>query len=120
MNRRSVGEEKENLAIRYLSDLGCRILFHGFHTRQGEIDIIALEGDTLCFTEVKYRKDQSAGLPEEAVSFAKQRKICRCADSFLYLHPEYTGYNIRFDVVGILGDTIRITRNAFPYCGRAI
>ncbi len=119
MNKRSVGEKNEELAMDHLRLRGYEIIAHGFHVRQGEIDLIArkISENTLCFIEVKYRKTENAGFPEEAVSASKQKRICRAADVFLHLHPEYASFQVRFDVIGILGKDIRHTENAFYYIG---
>ena len=117
MNKRIVGEKFEELAMDHLRLRGYEVIAHGFHTRQGEIDLIAKKNGFLVFIEVKYRSSENTGFPEEAVSASKQRKICRTADVFLHLHPEYEGLQVRFDVIGILGDTVRHTENAFSYTG---
>lgn len=99
----------------FLEEQGYRILAHSFFTRHGEIDIVAEKENTVAFVEVKYRKDEKSGLPEEAVSTAKMQKICKAADYYLYTHKGLSKHQIRFDVIGILGDEIRFYENAFPY-----
>lgn len=113
MNKRRIGAEKEQLAVSYLKSRGYRILKRNFFTRNGEIDIIARDGDVLCFIEVKYRSDLSEGYPEEAVNALKIRRITRSALVYMNMSglPENTP--CRFDVVSILGDDIRLIRNAF-------
>ena len=88
-----------------------------YRCRTGEVDIVAQEGDYLCFVEVKYRTNQRAGTPEEAVGIYKQRRICRVADYYLLTHPNMAQKQVRFDVVAILGETITLYQNAFPYIG---
>ena len=113
MNKRLVGKEKEELAAEFLTRHGFFILEKNFSCRNGEIDIIAKEGDTLCFVEVKYRSSLDFGYPEENVDIRKQRKICRTALIFMTSHG-YKG-NSRFDVVSIVPDRIKLIRNAFSY-----
>ena len=88
-----------------------------YRCRTGEVDIVAQEGDYLCFVEVKYRTNQRAGTPEEAVGISKQRRICRVADYYLLTHPNMAQKQVRFDVVAILGETITLYQNEFPYIG---
>ncbi len=96
---------------------GYEILAMNYRNRKGEIDIVARDGDYLCFVEVKYRKDASTGNPLEAVDRRKQMVICRVADYFLLTHRQLADLQIRFDVVAILKDEITLLTNAFPYIG---
>ena len=115
MNKRTKGKEYEDLAVSFLVDNGFKILNRNFFTKYGEIDIVALEGDTLVFTEVKYRKDNKKGDPAEAVTFSKQKCIAMAANYYLMKNPVYSEKDMRFDVVTILNDRIKIFRNAFDY-----
>ena len=114
MNKRTVGGEKEQIAGKYLEQKGLLVLEFNYRTRMAEIDIVARDGKTLVFVEVKYRKDISDGHPLEAVNARKQRKIRMAALYYLEDHnlsPDLT--DLRFDVVGILGDEITHIENAF-------
>ena len=114
-NIRRVGSEWEQIAGRFLKGKGYRILTFNFRTRQGEIDLIAMDGDVLVFVEVKYRKNISAGWPQEAVSLKKQRAISHMAGVYLSMIRASTEQKCRFDVVTILGEEIRLFQNAFEY-----
>lgn len=114
-NRRRVGAGYEKSAGAYLESRGFRILTYNFRCARGEIDIISLEGEVLVFTEVKYRRNALAGNPLEAVDRRKQGRICRCADYYRVRYPFMAGRSCRFDVIGILGDEIRLVRDAFSY-----
>ncbi len=81
--RRAFGDAAESLAARFLVEQGCRIVARQYHTRQGEVDIIAEDPDGLRFVEVKARKSQMFGRPEEAVTRVKLRKIAAVAERFL-------------------------------------
>lgn len=114
MNKRSVGAYWEGRVTEYLRMQGYTILYRNYRTRYSEIDIIAQDRKELTFIEVKYRKDNSAGDPLEAVTYSKQNKIYNAARFFL----KENGYDventsIRFDVIGILGDKITHIKNAF-------
>ena len=76
---RSTGSVYEDMAVCYLKKLGWRILARNFRSRFGEIDIIAADGRSIVFIEVKYRKNDHKGTPLEAVSLYKQRRISHTA-----------------------------------------
>jgi len=119
MNKRRIGGEREQQAGQYLSACGYDILEYNFRSRTGEVDIVAMDGDVLVFVEVKYRSSAGAGSPEEAVGADKIRRICRTADYYRMTHHRELGLSAdsscRFDVVAILGNQIRLIRNAFDY-----
>ena len=106
------------MAERRLAREGYRILERNYRVKGGEIDIIAREGDTLAFVEVKARRSDRFGAPGEAVNFAKQKKICRVAQCYLKAKG-VESLNARFDVVSIryrkTGPEVEIIRNAFEF-----
>ena len=115
-NKRQIGTEKEKLAGAYLEKNGYKIIEYNFRCRQGEIDIIARDGEYLVFCEVKYRSDMSKGTPLEAVDYKKQRVISRCA--LFYIMKQRLGdVPCRFDVVSITNQEIQVIKNAFDYVG---
>ncbi|MCI9076244.1 MAG: YraN family protein [Dorea sp.] len=122
-NNRQTGARYERAAGVYLESLGYRILEYNYRCRQGEIDIIARDGEYLVFCEVKFRASLSSGRPEEAVDMRKQRVISRCALQYITSHG-LSYMPCRFDVAGILGSgegeeaassTIHLYKNAFDY-----
>lgn len=114
-NKRQIGSEYEEIAARYLAENGLMIIERNYRLKTGEIDIIALDQDTLVFVEVKYRKSRWAGGALAAVSRAKQKVICRTAFLYLLTQGWDPGSSCRFDVVGIDGDTLTWVRSAFDY-----
>ncbi len=118
-NKRMLGKSYEKLAADYLIKQGYTIKCMNYQVRQGEIDIIAYDNmdDTLCFVEVKYRKNSASGSPLEAVGRAKQKQVCKAAIYYMNqmgINPD-TIY-IRFDVIGIDGeDEIIHIKDAFSY-----
>ena len=116
-DKRKTGAFYEAAAARFLELQGFKVLERNFRCRCGEIDIIAMdEADgSLCFTEVKYRSSLKYGYPGEAVGTVKQRKIITVSQYYLLTHRAVFGDGIkyRYDVVEIIGDKIRILRNAF-------
>lgn len=115
MNKRAVGAAYERQAGAYLNRQGYRILQYNFRCRQGEIDIVAEDGGCLVFVEVKYRRDAASGQPYEAVDQKKQRSISRTALYYCLTHGYGENTPCRFDVVSVLGDQIRLIKNAFEY-----
>lgn len=114
-NTRQCGKEKEELAAAYLEKQGVRILCRNFRSRQGEIDLVGEHGDFLVFFEVKYRSNDRFENPLEAVSAAKQQRICRTADYYRLVRSVSADNPIRYDVVGIRGERIEWIQNAFPH-----
>lgn len=99
---RAEGTEGEALAAGYLRSHGYELLCHSYHCRFGEIDLIAREGDTLCFVEVKLRTNLDVALPREYVTPAKQKRLRKTALCYL----AQTGWDglCRFDVAEVYGD----------------
>lgn len=97
---RSLGERGEILAARYLRRLGCRIVGRAVRTRMGEIDLVAVDGRTVVFIEVKTRRSGEQGHPAEAVDLSKQRRLTRLATAYLKRH-DLLDNPARFDIVAI-------------------
>jgi len=114
-NTRKLGKEYEQLAAAYLEEEGLKILTRNFRCRMGEIDLIADDGGTLVFVEVKYRLRGGAGSPEEAVTYQKQRTICRVSDYYRLKEQIPDDVPCRYDVMAIDGNQIRHIRDAFWY-----
>ena len=93
MNKRQIGSVYELKASDYLTKKGYQIIERNYRCRIGEIDIIAIERDCLCFIEVKYRKNEKTGDPLEAVDKRKQQKIIRTAQYYLLTHSKYQVLN---------------------------
>ena len=115
MNTRKTGMEYEVLAEQYLKKQGIAIVEKNYRNRAGEIDLIGRDEEYLIFFEVKYRKNQKIGNPAEAVTYQKQRKICRVADYYRLTHGIGEFSPIRYDVVAICGEEIVWYRNAFSH-----
>ena len=94
------GRDGEAVAARYLEEQGYKILETNYRNRLGEIDIIAKEGDTYCFVEVKTREGDEYGSPFEAVNEYKQRQIHRVALRYIQEFDLFDEY-ARFDVVAV-------------------
>ena len=112
-NKRRLGTEKEELAKNYITEQQAKVLAKNFYFRGGEIDLIAKDGEYVCFIEVKYRKSNKFGAPEEAVTLSKQRKILQGARVFLYQNRYPSDTPCRFDVISVYGDQITWMKDAF-------
>jgi putative endonuclease len=110
------GKRGEELAAAHLAEAGYRIVERNYRSVFGEIDIVAEEGETLVFIEVKCRRSDAYGPPELAVGIEKQKKISRIALHYLSEH-HLRHRQARFDVVAVRlipgGDRIELIRNAF-------
>lgn len=104
------------MAARHLGRRGYRVIARNFRAAGAEIDLVAIDGDTLVFVEVKARRVDSAGTPADAVNAAKQKRIRRAAGVFAARYRA-DKCPIRFDVVAISGKgrgrKFEILRNAF-------
>ncbi len=117
---RLLGDRGERAAARFLRRKGLRVITRGYRTRHGEIDLIAREGEVLVFVEVKSRR---RGVPAEAVTPEKRRRITLAALHFLRKH-NLLDIRSRFDIVAIVwpderGEPqIEHLPNAFEAVGR--
>ena len=96
-----LGAHGERIAAAYLTDTGLRLLDRNWRCREGELDIVAREGDAIVFCEVKTRRGVGYGYPVEAVTPVKQRRLRVLAQRWLAAHDEHAP-DLRFDVVGVL------------------
>lgn len=95
------GRAGEAAAARHLEAKGHRVLERGFRTRNGEIDLVTRDGDTIVFVEVKTRSGTAHGRPAEAVGPRKRSRLLRAARH--WLHRRGAGESpCRFDVVEVL------------------
>jgi putative endonuclease len=97
---RPLGRRGENAAARYLRRLGYVIVARGARDNIGEIDLVAVDGRTVVFVEVKTRTSHDAGHPADAVDEAKQARLTRLALSYLKRH-DLLECRSRFDIVAV-------------------
>ena len=96
-----LGKRGEEAAACFLERREYEILDRNWKCIAGEADIVALQDDTLCFIEVKTRKDAQKGFPSEAVDMRKRSRYERIAACYLKDH-DYADVRVRFDVIAIL------------------
>jgi len=118
----ALGEEGERVAARWLRRRGWRVIAWRFRSGRRDIDLIAEQGGTIAFVEVKTRRRDRFGGPVGAVGWRKQRELSRAAAVWMDRHgrPDAT---YRFDVIGVImaGERVRLchVENAFSPALRA-
>jgi len=112
VSTRAIGRDGEEIAAEYLRNNGYRIVEKNYKNRFGEIDVIAKDGNTLVFVEVKTRNTPSYGSPSSAVDSKKQQRIGKVAVTYL-TEKRLTHSPVRFDVVSICDGEIEVIRDAF-------
>lgn len=101
-----VGQAGEAQVAERLSASGWSVLERNWRTRRGEIDIIAIDGDTVVFVEVKTWPRGSLSDLELSVGPVKQKRIMETAKCFLATHRKYSGMYVRFDVIFVSSDPL--------------
>lgn len=112
-----LGQRGEDAAARFLKRQGYRILERNRYLGRNEIDIIAQEGDTIAFVEVRTRRVLDGVPPEDTVGPTKQRQLRKAARRYIDLHGDDSLY-YRFDIVSVIlpdegAPTLTLFRNAF-------
>jgi len=97
-----LGRYGEDLAAQHLTAAGMQVLDRNWRCREGELDIVAVDGDALVFVEVKARSGIGFGEPAEAVGPVKARRIRALACRWLLEHRPAGGHDLRFDVVSVV------------------
>jgi putative endonuclease len=83
VSNREVGARGEAIAVRHLEDKGYRIRERNWHAAGGELDLVAQDGETIVIVEVKTRSGRAFGLPEEAMTLTKRRRLLHTAWTYL-------------------------------------
>lgn len=116
MLKQLLGKFAEDRAERMLADAGLAILHRNYRCRQGEIDLIAQDGDTLVFVEVRSRSRQDFGSAADSITPAKQRRIIAAARHYLASLPRMPA--CRFDAVTLDAGTEPVwIKSAFEVVG---
>ena len=115
--KRRLGRHGEEIAVGYLRQQGYRVLARNWRCTAGELDIVAREGETLAFVEVRTRRGDRFGTPEESITPTKQAKLVELAQTYLQENG-LTDQNWRIDVVAVEMDRgsgvkrVNLIRNA--------
>ena len=99
--RKNLGDSGERVAAMFLEQRGYRILARNFRTRVGEMDLIAEDADGLAFVEVRTRRGDALGSPEESLTPRKRARLLTVAQQFLQAHAGYAERAWRIDLVAI-------------------
>ena len=108
---RKTGHHYEQLALNWLQQQGLTSVEQNFNCRLGEIDLIMLDNQTLCFIEVKYRKNNAFGGTAFSIPPSKQHKITRSALTFIAMHKTWQQHTYRFDALFIQSGTATSEHN---------
>lgn len=100
-----IAQRGEDLATDFLKEKGYKIIERNFRKGYGEIDIIAIQGRTLVFVEVKTRTGNQFGTPLEAITYFKLRTLVKTAEFYKVLNPKLPDA-LRIDAVSILLDNL--------------
>jgi putative endonuclease len=112
VQRQILGKRGEDVAVEELERRGYTILARRYRTRHGEIDVVAQDGETIVFVEVKVKETREFGTAAEAVGVRKQRRIVSMAVDYL-ARNRLTAKPSRFDVIAIDGPMLTYYRSAF-------
>ena len=114
---RARGIRGEALAVTYLKKKGYKIIERNYRCQWGEIDLIARDGKTLIFVEIKSRSSSGFGLPQDAVDRFKQEKLIQAARAYMAEHHVQETIPARFDVVAVQltpsGPEMELIKDAF-------
>jgi putative endonuclease len=115
--KRARGIKGEDLAVTYLKKKGYKVIERNYRCQWGEIDLIARDGKTLVFVEIKSRSSSDFGLPQDAVDRFKQEKLIQAANAYMIEHHVQETIPARFDVVAVrltpFGPEIELIKDAF-------
>ncbi len=112
-NAQRTGQSAETVARRHLEKAGLSLIERNFRSRQGEIDLVMRDGDTLVFVEVRYRRQDRFGTGAESVDRRKRMRLVRAAQYYLLKHPADAERPCRFDVVSLAPSRVDWIRDAF-------
>jgi putative endonuclease len=114
--RQRLGARGEDRAAEWYRAAGYEVIARNWRCAEGELDLVVVQPGQLVFCEVKTRTSDRFGVPAEAVTGAKQRRLRTLAARFLAEHPRAVGSaarSIRFDVAAVSGSTVDVIEAAF-------
>lgn len=97
---KQTGDKGEEMAAQFLARQGYKIVERNWRFKHWEVDIIASKGNRLHFFEIKTRRTDKYGTPEESMSKDKMNNLKNAAEEYQYQHPEWK--YVQFDVVAIM------------------
>lgn len=103
----SLGRRGEDIAAQWLCARDYRIVDRNWRCSRGEVDIVAWDGDTLVFVEVKTRAGTTGGHPLEAITPRKVARLRRVAGAWCTAHPDVRATALRIDAIAVHDDAVR-------------
>jgi putative endonuclease len=113
VSKTGAGRDGEARAAAYLEQQGLRIIARNVRSPAGEVDLVAQDGETIVFVEVKAWSAYTIDNLAYGIDLKKQRRIIETAKYFLSVNRKYNGMAVRFDVVFISPDSITHLASAF-------
>jgi len=107
------GRQGEERAAQFLESRGLRVIGRNYRSKRGEIDLVALDRDTIVFVEVKAWSAFAFEDLEKSITIQKQRRIIETAKFFLSEHREYNRMAVRFDVIFVGPEEVQHLAEAF-------
>jgi putative endonuclease len=98
-DRQGLGRRGEDLAVRHLAAKGYQIVARNWRCETGELDVVAKDGEDLVFVEVRTRRGQALGTPEESVTAAKQARLIALAEAYVQTHDWQGSWRLDFVAV---------------------
>lgn len=116
--RKQAGLAGEQAALDYLTAAGLQLVLRNYRCRLGEIDLVMLDRSrpgrgTLVFVEVRYRATSQFGGAAASVTWNKQGRLVRAAQTLMRIRKDLRRYPARFDVIAIEGNSVRWIKRAF-------
>jgi putative endonuclease len=102
--RQQAGREAEAYALLHLQQQGLQLITQNWLCKRGELDLVMLDGDTVVFVEVRYRRHSGWGGAAGSIDFRKQERLVTAAQLYLQQEPQWNRYPCRFDVIAVDGN----------------
>jgi putative endonuclease len=102
--KQTLGNQAERLAEQLLLGQGMRLLARNYRCKQGELDLVMRDRDTVVFVEVRYRRTSHWGNAAETVDWRKQKRLIAAAHHYILTHPHLAESACRFDVIAAEGN----------------
>ena len=112
-SRKTAGKAGEDRASAWLTERGLAVIARNYRSPAGEVDIVALDGETVVFIEVKAWSTFAIDNLERGLDARKQRRIIETAKYFLSEHRKYNNRTVRFDVIFISRNEVTHFPSAF-------
>ncbi|AEV64784.1 MULTISPECIES: YraN family protein [Pseudomonas] len=114
-SRQQSGRDAEGQALAHLQQQGLRLVAQNWLCKRGELDLVMLDGDTVVFVEVRYRKNTQWGGALDSIDERKRQKLIFAAQYFLQRESRWADHPCRFDVVAIDSNAAQLNwlQNAF-------